>query len=59
MKKILMTLLLLSTIAMGEEDKKIKIGITQIMEHEAFDEARKGFIQELKSRGLSNISTYC
>ena len=55
MKKILMTLLLLSTIAMGEEDKKIKIGITQIMEHEAFDEARKGFIQELKSRGYEDI----
>jgi putative ABC transport system substrate-binding protein len=35
-------------------DKKIKIGITQIVEHEALDAARKGFIDALSSKGFKD-----
>lgn len=35
-------------------DKKIKIGISQIVEHEALDSARKGFIDALTSKGFKD-----
>lgn len=35
-------------------DKKIKIGITQIVEHQALDAARNGFIDALKSKGFTD-----
>lgn len=34
-------------------DKKFKIGIVQIVEHAALDEAKRGFIEGLKEAGLS------
>lgn len=34
--------------------KKIKIGITQIVEHEALDSSRKGFIDALASKGFKD-----
>ncbi|MDK8181103.1 ABC transporter substrate-binding protein [Paenibacillus sp. UMB4589-SE434] len=35
----------------GMSSKKIKIGITQIVEHLSLDEARRGFVQALKDAG--------
>jgi putative ABC transport system substrate-binding protein len=35
-------------------DKKIKIGISQIVEHEALDASRKGFIDALASKGFKD-----
>lgn len=54
MKKLAMMLLLLSSIAIGAEVKeadKVKIGVTQIMEHPALDSARVGFEKALKDNG--------
>ena len=54
MKRLAMALLLLSTLAMGQEIKKpedIKIGVTQIMEHQALDSTRVGFEKALKDNG--------
>ena len=51
MKKILMLLMGLSIVAFGKEPAKIKVGITQIMEHQALDSAREGFIKALKDGG--------
>ena len=54
MKRLAMALLLLSTMAMGQEVKEpgdIKIGVTQIMEHPALDSARVGFEKALKDGG--------
>ncbi|GAA0723263.1 ABC transporter substrate-binding protein [Clostridium malenominatum] len=40
---------------MGEKPKnKVKIGITQFIEHDALDSARKGFIEGLKSKGYED-----
>ena len=67
MKKSLMALLLSSVAllsacsasgetkqdaAKAEEIQKIKIGITQIMEHPALDKARESFIEKLKTDGI-------
>lgn len=45
-----------STVAAPEnsskEEKKIKIGITQIVEHPALDSSRQGFIDALKEKGF-------
>lgn len=35
------------------EDQKIKIGISQIVEHDALDMAREGFLKELSNRGYT------
>ena len=54
MKKLALTLLLLSTMVLGKDIKKaedIKIGVTQIMEHPALDSARLGFERALKENG--------
>lgn len=50
-EKILMLLMGLSIVAFGKEPAKIKVGITQIMEHQALDSAREGFIKALKDGG--------
>lgn len=58
MKRLGITLLLLSAIAMGQEVKnpdKIKIGITQIMEHQALDSTRIGFEKALKENGYGKV----
>lgn len=58
MKKLAMTLLLLSTLAMGQEIKEpkdITIGVTQIMEHPALDSARVGFERALKDNGYGEV----
>lgn len=36
------------------QSKKVKIGIIQIVEHEALDSARKGFIEALGSKGFKD-----
>lgn len=57
MKKLLIMGLLLSTIAMGNEIKeagKVKIGISQIVEHPALDAARDGFEKALKENGYKD-----
>lgn len=38
----------------GEEEKVIKIGITQIVEHPALDASRQGFIDALESKGYKD-----
>jgi putative ABC transport system substrate-binding protein len=38
----------------GETKAKVKIGITQIIEHPALDAAREGFIQALKDNGFGD-----
>ncbi|TRW27038.1 ABC transporter substrate-binding protein [Criibacterium bergeronii] len=38
--------------AKANEPQKIKIGITQIMEHPALDKARESFIEKLKTDGI-------
>lgn len=38
----------------ADKKQKLKIGITQIVEHEALDAARNGFIDALKSKGFVN-----
>lgn len=54
MKKIIMLLMGLSMVAFGKEPVKIKVGITQIMEHQALDSAREGFIKALKDGGYGD-----
>ena len=51
MKKAgLLLLVVLTLVACGKkEDSKIKIGITQIVEHPALDAARKGFMEVLQA----------
>lgn len=39
-------------------DKKYKIGITQLIEHPALDDARKGFEEELKAQGIDAQIVY-
>lgn len=54
MKKILLSALLLSTTLLAnniKEPSKVKIGITQIIEHPALDSARVGFEKALKDNG--------
>lgn len=54
MKKIIMLLMGLSMVAFGKEPAKIKVGITQIIEHQALDSAREGFIKALKDGGYGD-----
>ena len=50
LKKLALLTLLIFVMACGKkEDEKIKIGITQIVEHPALDAAREGFIEVLKA----------
>ena len=51
MKKMLLLLLGISMIAFGKEKSDVKIGVTQIMEHQSLDSARKGFIKALEKEG--------
>lgn len=49
MMKVLLLALLLLTVACGKkEEKKIVIGVSQIIEHPALDAAREGFIKVIK-----------
>lgn len=52
MKKIFILLLVILCTACGtEKQKKIEIGITQIVEHPSLDDVRKGVIDALKEKG--------
>ena len=52
-KSIILLIILLSLIGCKkEESKKIKIGISQIVEHPSLDSARKGFEKALADSGL-------
>ncbi len=52
MKKIFILLLVILCTACGTENqKKIEIGITQIVEHPSLDDVRKGVIDALKEKG--------
>lgn len=52
MKKILLFMLMVLCIACGKEkENKIKIGITQIVEHQSLDDVRQGVIDSLKANG--------
>jgi putative ABC transport system substrate-binding protein len=58
--KIVVLLILLVVSLVGcksvdtSKDDKIKIGITQIVEHPALDLAREGFIKALKDNGFED-----
>lgn len=50
MKKILLFMLMVLCIACGKEkEDRIKIGITQIVEHQSLDDVRQGVIDSLKA----------
>ena len=50
MKKILLFMLMVVCIACGKEkEDRIKIGITQIVEHQSLDDVRQGVIDSLKA----------
>ncbi|MDU1910856.1 ABC transporter substrate-binding protein [Fusobacterium sp.] len=52
MKKIFILLLVILCAACGtEKQKKVDIGITQIVEHPSLDDVRKGVIEALKEKG--------
>lgn len=52
MKKILLFMLMVLCIACGKEkESKVKIGITQIVEHQSLDDVRQGVIDSLKANG--------
>ena len=52
MKKLFILLLVILSTACGtEKQKKIEIGITQIVEHPSLDDVRKGVIDALKEKG--------
>ena len=52
MKKILLFMLMVVCIACGKEkEDRIKIGITQIVEHQSLDDVRQGVIDSLKANG--------
>lgn len=52
MKKLFILLLVILCTACGtEKQKKIEIGITQIVEHPSLDDIRKGVIDALKEKG--------
>lgn len=56
-KKLLYLLPLISlTFITGyKKEENIKIGIVQIVKHESLDNAKQGFIYELKNLGYENI----
>ncbi|WP_294654884.1 ABC transporter substrate-binding protein [uncultured Fusobacterium sp.] len=52
MKKILLFMLMVLCIACGKEkESKVKIGITQIVEHQSLDDVCQGVIDSLKANG--------
>ena len=52
MKKILLFMLMVLCIACGKEkESRIKIGVTQIVEHQSLDDVRQGVIDSLKANG--------
>lgn len=52
MKKILLFMLMVLCIACGKEkEDRIKIGITQIVEHQSLNDVRQGVIDSLKANG--------
>ena len=52
MKKILLFMLMVVCIACGKEkEDRIKIGITQIVEHQSLDDVRQGIVDSLKANG--------
>ncbi|WP_308575731.1 ABC transporter substrate-binding protein [uncultured Fusobacterium sp.] len=52
MKKILLFMLMVVCVACGKEkEDRIKIGITQIVEHQSLDDVRQGVIDSLKANG--------
>ena len=52
MNKILLFMLMVLCIACGKEkEDRIKIGITQIVEHQSLDDVRQGVIDSLKANG--------
>ena len=52
MKKILLFMLMVLCIACGKEkESKVKIGVTQIVEHQSLDDVRQGVIDSLKANG--------
>lgn len=52
MKKILLFMLMVLCIACGKEkEDRIKIGVTQIVEHQSLDDVRQGVIDSLKANG--------
>ena len=52
MKKLFILLLVILCTACGtEKQKKIEIGITQIVEHSSLDDVRRGVIDALKEKG--------
>ena len=38
----------------GGSDGKMKVGVVQIVQHPALDEANKGFVEALEKRGLKD-----
>ena len=57
MKKILLFMLMVLCIACGKEKKdRIKIGITQIVEHQSLDDVRQGIVDSLKANGYGAVS---
>lgn len=52
MKKILLFMLMVLCIACGKEkESKVKIGVTQIVEHQSLDDVRQGVVDSLKANG--------
>ena len=51
MKLFILLLVILCTACGTEKQKKIEIGITQIVEHPSLDDVRKGVIDALKEKG--------
>ena len=52
MKKILLFMLMVLCIACGKEkESRIKIGVTQIVEHQSLDDVRQGVVDSLKANG--------
>ena len=52
MKKILLFMLMVLCIACGKEkESKVKIGVTQIVEHQSLDDVRQGIVDSLKANG--------
>lgn len=58
MKRVLMAVAVITAILMvgcgKKEEKKIKIGITQIIEHPALDASKEGFLQALTDGGYDD-----
>lgn len=49
----IMSVLILTIIIIKNNDKSMKIGIIQFVEHDALDSSRNGFIYQLKKQGLN------